>query len=552
MGRLWRKRGLLLLLSSFLLVCFLAYGCEEYRVLPDGGDNCPVAMPVQDSPCHGALYCEYGSICFDFHSCRCSRSNTWRCMELPCDDPPIYPEDGGIEDGSDSDSGDDCPRDEDGDGHMSMYCGGDDCDDSDPEIYPGAFERCNGIDDNCDHIADESYSCQFETFRGCSTNVGECEFGTEYCIDCGYWGPCEGGVLPADEICDELDNDCDGENDEDFDLESDSENCGECFNACEEGKICTGGSCHDDCSVEIQALSDEIHAIEQGCTAIFRLGHPLMELLGFQLVCGPQNTITEEEARGLSQLCSGDMLSDPYLHGQFVFCDKPTSEELCAFSASADTGMLTFEGWTVEWWSEITFPDTWRSPVELGENCGQQVDVQIVIGRDLTNCNRLATEEVDGAIEVVFKTAIPAAFVSNGSIMNVVVLRFPIEFDMVIPRPADWIVLINGTSCPGVPQDSDGDGFVDYRCGGLDCDDSDPTIHPGAMEVCGDGVDQDCDGLDIHCECVDEDGDGYVTAYPPNCAGTDCDDTDPTIHPGAYDWCDDGIDQNCDGEDAQC
>ncbi len=47
--------------------------------------------------------------------------------------------------------------------------------------------------------------------------------------------------------------------------------------------------------------------------------------------------------------------------------------------------------------------------------------------------------------------------------------------------------------CTNVPQDLDGDGYGDAACGGMDCNDSDPAIHPGVTDVC-DGVDNDCDG----------------------------------------------------------
>jgi len=46
-------------------------------------------------------------------------------------------------------------------------------------------------------------------------------------------------------------------------------------------------------------------------------------------------------------------------------------------------------------------------------------------------------------------------------------------------------------TCP----DADGDGYTDEECGGEDCDDSNGSIHPGANDICGDFIDQDCDGV---------------------------------------------------------
>ena len=109
-------------------------------------------------------------------------------------------------------------------------------------------------------------------------------------------------------------------------------------------------------------------------------------------------------------------------------------------------------------------------------------------------------------------------------------------------------VTTGSTPCP----DADGDGYRDSECGGDDCNDADPLIHPGAAEICGDGVDQDCSGADLQCEpppCADADGDGYEDEA---CGGDDCNDADPLIHPGATETCGDGVDQNCSGGDLSC
>ncbi len=46
-------------------------------------------------------------------------------------------------------------------------------------------------------------------------------------------------------------------------------------------------------------------------------------------------------------------------------------------------------------------------------------------------------------------------------------------------------------ACP----DADGDGYTSASCGGTDCNDASAAVHPGAAEVCGNGVDENCSGV---------------------------------------------------------
>ncbi len=68
-------------------------------------------------------------------------------------------------------------------------------------------------------------------------------------------------------------------------------------------------------------------------------------------------------------------------------------------------------------------------------------------------------------------------------------------------------------SCTGSTTDSDGDGYDAIADGGTDCDDTDASVHPGAVEVCDNGVDDDCDGTASGCglEGSSDVGDADIT-----------------------------------------
>jgi hypothetical protein len=89
--------------------------------------------------------------------------------------------------------------------------------------------------------------------------------------------------------------------------------------------------------------------------------------------------------------------------------------------------------------------------------------------------------------------------------------------------------------------DTDGDGFPAFA----DCNDNDPYVNPGAIEECNNGIDNNCDGtIDEGCNgdttAVDYDNDGYNTLV-------DCDDNNPYVNPGAFEECNNVIDNDCDG-----
>jgi hypothetical protein len=105
-------------------------------------------------------------------------------------------------------------------------------------------------------------------------------------------------------------------------------------------------------------------------------------------------------------------------------------------------------------------------------------------------------------------------------------------------------------TCGGRCLDVDGDGAFDVACGGTDCDDTDADVYPGATEVCdSEGRDEDCDPNTLG---PDADGDGEVSSACCNTSGgatrcgRDCDDTNESVSPSAVEACNE-VDDDCDG-----
>ncbi|MGM0577006.1 MAG: putative metal-binding motif-containing protein [Myxococcota bacterium] len=147
-----------------------------------------------------------------------------------CDDtdPLVYPEapekcgDGIDQDCFGGDVACDGVTDADGDGWSPPA----DCDDSDPAVNPEAAEICDAVDNDCDGDTDEGNPDTNDS-EPCGSDVGECQKGTRVCVN--TFGAdahgekfepgdvvCIDQAVGTDETCDGLDNDCDGDTDEDF------------------------------------------------------------------------------------------------------------------------------------------------------------------------------------------------------------------------------------------------------------------------------------------------------------------------------------------------
>src|SRR3989338_5169885 len=95
------------------------------------------------------------------------------------------------------------PIDNDGDSYKNDV----DCNDYNINIYPGAVELPDALDNDCDSLTDEGFECIEFTTRSCGTNVGRCQEGIQTCSS-GVWGSCIGSIGPSTELCNNLDDDC--------------------------------------------------------------------------------------------------------------------------------------------------------------------------------------------------------------------------------------------------------------------------------------------------------------------------------------------------------
>ncbi|MAY79536.1 MAG: hypothetical protein CL930_02025 [Deltaproteobacteria bacterium] len=433
-----------------------------------------------------------------------------------------------------------------------------DCDDTNENIHPDAEEECNEIDDDCDDLIDEGLSGTWfedndrDGFGNPLSAITACAAPEGYVDNNTDCNDSTSIVSPdATELCNGVDDDCDGRIDEGVSTLYYPDADGDGYGVLEEGVVecghpmgysTTPGDC-DDLDASINPDGTEIcDEKDNDCNGV----------IDDYVSEGIYTYYIDLDGDGHGAMPTSDDMSDVY-----TGCSIPDG-----YSALADD-------------CDDTDPD--RSPTspevcnEEDDNCNGSVDEGVLL-------TFYSDTDGDGygTTPVYACTAPPLTASLDGDCDDTRSDVYPEAPEYCDGTDQDCNVIIDDDPVDGFEwyADTDGDSFGDPDSPRVSCelpvgyveDDSDcgpsrDDVFPGADEVC-DEVDNNCNGevdeeaVDAPTWYLDFDGDEYGDSMDSieACEGPDeytlesgdCDDEDPDIHPDAEELCD-GIDQNCDG-----
>ncbi len=384
--------------------------------------------------------------------------------------------------------------DKDGDGFLVDQ----DCDDGDPDIHPGAQERCDGVDEDCDGEVDEEpidgdtwyADLDGDTFGGMDSDTivaCECPAGYGMAEDCDDQ---DITVHPdAAEVCDGIDNDCDGvvdgedalyrpnwyadtDGDGFGDPESSTASC-----ECPEGYVVDDTDC-DDTSDQIHpGASEYCNELDDDCDTQVDEGaidapQWFYDMDGDGYGYAAKVTRACDQPAGYVDNYEDCDDADEDIHpGAEERCDSHGNDEDCDGLVDDDDPGVTH---TDTWYPDAD-GDTYGDPDLPMEACDQPSGY---IKND-DDC-----DDTDDTIN------------PDGT-----------ETCDEVDQDCDGTVDEGATDAPTWWADADGDGYGDsssftsscdqptgYVDDDSDCDDTDAGIYPGALEADA-GVDNDCDGV---------------------------------------------------------